>query len=208
MNTGQPTPTSAEIENIDVLNANAALYLLSQKYAYGWSALFLAYGNSYQISSVQYSNAYYTTSPTGTQDKFLNPNCGAGIALPVPAFSVGAAIRSNPYGRNQNGKQIVLYAPDSVDYVSGMQIAINFYSDIRYMPVVTADADFAARSTQDPTVCVIAIGKAAGTRINNAASSLGLSVESFSNYSTWAASPNYGYIYANGYTGTAALLGF
>lgn len=233
--TGQPTPSSTQIQAIDPINAAAGVWwyqqgddcnvtdwqgLLSRSSwyngncineqsacacptatAYGWTSLFLAYGNAYDtVDSMNYQGAYYVTSPTGLQYRYLSASCGSGTNITVPTFATTRILRSTPYGLNSTGRQIVLLAYDTIDTISSLQIDINQYDAGYYQPLVTSDADFAARSTQDSSICVIAVGGPAVTAINNACSSLGLSCESFSSFSAWDSTPAYGYINADGAT--------
>ncbi|MHB1684403.1 MAG: hypothetical protein ACYCYO_16510 [Bacilli bacterium] len=219
--TGQPTPSTTQIEDFDAINAAAGVFWLHSKYncgysnwqgalsqasgyngncgcscpystAYGYSALFLAYGENYQVSSYNYQGAQYPTSPTGTsQTKYLSPSCGPAAPITVPTITVGAAVRSNPYGRNSNGKQIVLLAKDNADYISALQISMNLIPG--YQPVVTGDAAFAARSTQySSTVCVIAAGGPSATQLEYQCSALGLSCTSATSFSEWETYANSG----------------
>lgn len=169
--------------------------------AYAWTVMWLAYGQNYAVSSYGYSGAQYATSPIGTQPKYLSEACIESASLTVPAIDIGTTIRSTPYGSNGNGKQIVLLAKDNQDYISSLQISMNVIPG--YLPVVTSDAHFAARSTQDPDICVIAVGGPSVTAINNSCSGLGLTCTSSSNFSAWELNQTsgfYGYIDASGQT--------
>ncbi len=226
--TGIATPTTAQIAAIDSVNAaGAGLWYIqpnacasnwkglrsrSSSYngnckcacpyatAYGWSSLFLAYGDQYDtVDTMDYVGAFYVTGPTGDQARYLL--CGSlATTLPVPTFSTTRITRNTPYGRNAANLQIVLLTKDAIDYISALQVNINLYNGGNVQPLVTDDALFAANSTQDFDVCVIAIGGPAVTAINNACSTLGLSCESFSDFANWEASPNFGYINAAGST--------
>ncbi len=107
-------------------------------------------------------------------------------------------------GRNASNWQIVLLTKDAIDYVSALQVDINQYTSGNVQPLVTADALVAARSTQDFDICVIAVGGPALTAIQDACSTLGLSCESFSDFASWEASSNFGYIDAAGSTAAAS----
>ena len=233
-NTGQPTPTTSQIESLDSVNAAAGVWWLAgesdcgytdwegaiskcSRYngtcgcacpvetAYGWTALFLAYGDAYQVSSFAYRGSHYPISPTGTQSKYASVDatgkCYPSGYVNSPGFNVGTNVYATPYGRN--GKQIVLLAGNGVDgdYVSCLQININLQSSGYMEAEVTGDATFAAHSTQDSSVCVIAVGAQAVTNINNACANLGLSCKSYSSFSQWQSGGGKGYINADGATG-------
>lgn len=224
--TGVATPTTAQVTAIDSVNAAGAgrwytqqndcgytnwqgLLSRSSGYnstcgcacplttAYGWTSLFLGYGDQYDtVDTMDYVGAFYVTGPTDTQHRYLL--CGSSADLAVPGFSTTRITRTKPYGRNGSNLQIVLLTKDDTDYISALQVDINQYNSGYVQPMVTDDALFAARSTQDFNICVIAVGGPAVTAINNACSTLGISCESFSDFSTWEASPNYGYVNAAG----------
>ncbi len=224
--TGHPTPTAAQISAIDSLNAAAGIYFLSlqdscgytnwqgilSKFsayngicggcscpyttAYAWSALFLAHGDAYEITDYGYAGAYYASSPTGTQPAYRG--CGSPATLEVPGFGIVGILRGTPIGRNSNGKQIVLLANSTVDAISALQIDVNLYSSPYDQPVSTGDHDFAARSTQDKTVCPIAVGAAAASALEASCSRLGLSCTSFATFAGWEASSDHGFINATG----------
>ncbi len=229
--TGQGTPTTADIEAIDSLNAAAAVWWYTQQdackqtdwqallsmssaynsicgcscpydTAYGWSSLFLAYGNDYtSVPNIDYVGAYYVTGPTGTQTKYNNASCGAANSIAVPTFATTRIKRVEPHGRNSNGKQIVLFTSrDSTSLVSALQANINLRNAGYTQPLVNADRDFAATSTQYRANCVVAVGASAVSDIEAACSSMGLSCESFSDFASWEASSNYGFINADGST--------
>lgn len=113
-------------------------------------------------------------------------------------------MRSNPYGRNSNGKQIVLVVKDDADYISALQISMNLIPG--YQPVVTGDAAFGARATQySSTVCVIAVGGPSATQLKNQCSNLGLTCASATSFSQWESYVNSGipaFINATGQTAT------
>lgn len=231
-NTGLTPPSSSKITSLDSLNAAAGVWWLQQKTncgysdwrgliskcssyngicsacscpyetAYGWSALFLAFGSNYPVSSYTYQGARYPTGPSQTQNKYLNPNCGAAHSITVPSFSVSTTVRTTPYGRNANSKQIVLLAGVAGDYISCLQMNINLQASGVMEPVVTADATFAAQAAQHPRICVIAVGAQAVSNIQSACSSLGLTCNSYSSFSAWEAGGSTGYINASGSTGT------
>ncbi len=171
--------------------------------AYGWSSLFLAYGNDYtSVPNADYVGAYYVTGPTGTQTKYNNASCGpANNNVAVPNFSTTRTQRVEPHGRNSNGKQIVLFTSrDSTSFVSALQANLNLRNAGYTQPLVSADRNFAATSTQYRANCVVAVGATAVSDIEAACSSMGLSCESFSDFASWEASSNYGFINADGST--------
>lgn len=228
--TGVATPTTTQVAAIDSVNAAGAGFWYTQQNncnytdwhgllsrssayntvclgcscpyttAYGWSSLFLAYGDQYDtVDTMDYVGAFYVTGPTGDQARYLL--CGTkSKTIPVPTFSTTRITRETPYGRNAANLQIVLLTKDAIDYISALQVNINLYNGGNVQPMVTDDALFAANSTQDSDICVIAVGGPAVTAINNACSTLGLSCESFSDFANWEASPNFGYINAAGST--------
>jgi hypothetical protein len=228
--TGQPTPSASQVDAIDSLNAAAGIYYLSTRgdcgysnwqglqarysaynglcsgcscpypQAYAWSCLFLAYGNGYGVSGYTYDGAWYPASPSGTQTKYHNSPCGPGAYINPPTFSVSYGLRTIPLGSNSNGKQIVLLATENVDYVSSLQVNVNLYGSPYRQAMVTSDADFAARVTQNYSYVVVCVGGPAVTAINSSASRLGLQCVSFSSFSAWEASPSYGYVNCAGAT--------
>ena len=178
--------------------------------AYGWSSLFLAYGNDYTtVPNINYVGAYYVTGPTGTQTKYNNASCGPqNPDLEVPNFSTTRTQRVEPHGRNSNGKQIVLFTSrDDTSFVSALQANINLRNAGYTQPLVTADRDFAATSTQYRANCVVAVGASAVSDIETALTNMGLSWTSFSDFAFWEASGTYGFINAAGSTaaGTYSL---
>lgn len=224
--TGQPTPTSADITDTDVINAAAAAYwyqtkadggqtdwqgLVSRGSAYnsncsrplpyttgyGWSSMFLAYGSDYStVDTMGYVGAFYVTGPTNTVTRYLL--CGASQELPVPGPTTREK-RITPYGR-RNNQQIVILCADRVDQVSGWQAALNLGRVGAVQPLVTSDARFAAWCTQDPNICPIALGGPEVSAIQEQCQENGLSCTGFASFADWESSPSFGYVNSSGST--------
>lgn len=230
--TGLPAPTVAQVQRVDQVNAAAGIYwyvqgpdcgqtgwqaLLSRSSAYngvctctcpystayGWSSLFFAFGREYsQIHSDAYFGTHYVTAPTGTQTAYLNQSCGPGRDITVPPFATTRTLRDNPWGRNGQGRAIVLLAKTPGDFVSALQVDINQYNHGYMAPVVTADAEFAVRSTLDLGVCVIAVGNQAVIEMELRAQELKIGVHAHANVASWRYNHNRGdYVTADGRTG-------
>ncbi len=125
----------------------------------------------------------------------------------MPSSSTTRTVRTTPYGRNSNSKQIVVLTGGGEEsYVSGLQIVIDLANDDDDYsePVVTSDADFAAQSVQSEDICVVALGGDAVTAIENACSSLGLSCKSFSDFSAWHSTTAVGFINCDGSTAASS----
>ncbi len=116
-------------------------------------------------------------------------------------FSTTRTQRIEPHGRNGNGNQIVLFTSrDSTSFVSALQVNINLRNAGYTQPLVTADRDFAATSTQYRANCVVVVGASAVSDIEAACSSMGLSCESFSDFADWESSGSPWFINADGAT--------
>jgi hypothetical protein len=220
---GTSAPTADQISAIDSLNAAVGIYYLVDiksncdytnwqgilskcsayngicgcpcpySTAYGWSSLFLAYGENYAtISDYAYNDAYYPTAPTGSQTSYRG--CNEPATLEVPDFGITYGLRTTPYGRNSNGRQIVLLGRSAVDYVSCLQIDINLYSTPYDQPVTTGDSDFAAGCAQDRTICTICVGEDAVTDIMAACPTC----TSYPTFAAWKAGSDPGFVNAAG----------
>jgi len=240
--TGQAALTTTNVEYCDAINAAAGTYWLSQEgdcsrtdwtgaisqassyngtcgcgcpidTAYGWTAMFLAYGNGYAIPAYTYVDGYYPTGPTGTQTKYVTVNssgaCGGPSTIDPPVFTPTYETRSATYGANASGKQIAILTGSTVDYVSGLQVALDMFSQVNTnintgvwaSPMVLMGTYYAARMTQNQSSnMVIVLGPSAKTGIDNACSALGLTCVAYSSYSAWASGSQPGYVDCSGGT--------
>ncbi len=172
---------------------------------YGYSVLWKAYGSDYASHSSSYwDGAYMATGPAGLQCRTGNPPAGSsGVDsdLPTPGFTVPRAHYDTPYGHNSSGHRIVLFTYANVDYVSGLAIEKWFYSSPYPEAYLTQGYDIAAiTASEGLAYCVICVGGPAVREIESAASSLGLTLTSYSDFTAWrnGAATHPDYVNANG----------
>lgn len=209
--TGESSPTANELKQIDALNAVFSAYWLlkgsrsgktnwealgrlasayngwgaasanSGITAYGWSALFLAYGKSYStISSYAYQGAQFSDKGTGLSSDTVSvysttPNPTGSKSIDVPTWSMVPKTASYFSGGNSAGKQIVLFAYTDSDYVSALNILLYFkrnsikYGGVTTYPIVTRDLTLATNNAKYSGLsCVIAVGNNAHLALKSA----------------------------------------
>lgn len=137
--------------------------------AYGWSTLFLAYGKNYtNVSSYKYQGAQYSCAGTGLPSNGIvtvyqtAPNWIGAKNIDVPTWTMTTKTLTSVGGTNSNGKQIVLFAAVSMDYVSALTIDLYFKRYIKnaICPLVTTDRALVTNivKSANKNLCVIAVG--------------------------------------------------
>lgn len=150
--------------------------------AYGVSAVLLAYGASYSVNSSGYQGAQYCDLPNTSTLVSLGLGCGTyATSIDAPSQSATLKVRTSPYGRNANDRQIVIAIASDEDYVSGLTVNYKLDKVGDTQTVVTRDIAFAAQSTRDSDIVVIACGTPAADDL--AASG----ITAASSFSSWTA---------------------
>lgn len=159
--------------------------------AYGWSVLFLAYGNGYKNPTTHHFTGTQITieqygAPTTTTVYYSVPCSSAhGACINAPTYGMYLSNLSFPRGRNALGNQIVLFARTPTDYVSGLAVDLYFvrnninYSGVITQPLVTYDVDYASRIVQSPYIVVIAVGSSAASALT------ARGITGYSSFSAW-----------------------
>ena len=150
--------------------------------AYGVSTVLLAYGAAYtSVSSTGYQGAQYCDLPNTSTLVPLGGGCGPSGTVTAPSESATLKLRTSPYGRNANNRQIVICIATDEDYVSGLTVNYKLDKTGDTQTVVTRDITFAAQSTRDSDIVVIACGTPAADDL--AASG----ITAASSFSSWTA---------------------
>ena len=151
--------------------------------AYGVSAVLLAYGAGYSsVGSTKYQGAQYCDLPNTSTQVTLGLGCGNyASSITAPSQSATLNLRTSPYGRNANNRQIVICIATDEDYVSGLTVNYKLDKAGDAQTVVMRDITFAAKSTRDSNIVVIACGTPAA---NDLASS---GITEASSFSSWTA---------------------
>lgn len=140
--------------------------------AYGWSTLFLAYGANYStVSSYKYQGAQVSVKGTGIPSNNIvtvystMPNPTGPVKKEVPTWTMNTQTLTSISGTNSNGKQIILFASVSMDYVSALTIDLYFkrYIQNAICPLVTTDRALVTSivKSANKNLCVIAVGDGA-----------------------------------------------
>lgn len=161
--------------------------------AYGWSVLFLAYGNKYKTLPTNHTfngtqiSIEEVGAPTTTTVYYSEPCTGAaGSCINVPSYGMYLSTLTFPRGRTSQSKQILLYANSPTDYVSGLGVDLYFVkNNINYggtitQPQVTYDLNYAASAAQSQYIVVIGVGSSAASNLK----ARGLTA--YSSYSAWS----------------------
>lgn len=193
---------------LTALNAyNSGSYSTEQ--AYGASVLWKGYGSNWSTaSSTSYLGPYFPAGPEGTQ---CRANTGSGsvqASLPTPGFPVPTFELQAPLGYNDVGRRtLILAGPGATeDYVSGIFVEQWYFTSPYNEAMLLADANIAAycAAIASKDYCVIALGEPAIMAIQNAASSLGLTLVAYEDFSLWESGAQPGYIDCAGTTGAVS----
>lgn len=167
---------------------------------YGLSVMFMALGDQYDtLSYTTYDGPQVPTSPTGTQSRY---NTGSTYGpIYVPGFAVTLEKKYLPFGTNSSGRRVIILVADDKDIVNGLFIQRWLHNNGYNEAYLTEDGYVAAESANaGADCCVICMGGAAVTKIQNTASSLGYNLTEFTSFSAWESSSANGYIDASGST--------